>query len=148
MIRSYTDLHSFDNFFREDKFTWLSSKSKVADKNLHFRGTQHKLSCQFQFQKFFSSTILFLKSNQLIFFLQITRQMIAGQYKINSTNPSKMLQYLGGQYFQNFNFRVSNLVCLFGDVTVSSEPSGFFFVKFGSYHRLNLAVYLVFTEPK
>ena len=32
----YFDLLSFDDFFGEEKFSWLHLKNEVADENLHF----------------------------------------------------------------------------------------------------------------
>ena len=44
-IGSYTDLNSFDELFWRRKFSWLPSKNKVADENLHFQRHIVKLQC-------------------------------------------------------------------------------------------------------
>ena len=54
---------SFDIFFGEEKFSWLSSKNKVADEDFHFQRHENvfvKLQCLVLELLFISHLVIFL----------------------------------------------------------------------------------------
>jgi hypothetical protein len=71
------DLLSF-NVFGEEKFSWLPSKNKVADENLHFQ-RHTNISNQITMFSFFICQYVFRRQPAEFFFSQNIPQMKAGQ---------------------------------------------------------------------
>ena len=72
------NLVSYDDFFGEEKFSWLPSKNKVVVENLHFQ--RHKIFLvKFNFQ-FFYQPLCFQKAASFIIFFLKNCQMKAGQH--------------------------------------------------------------------
>ena len=91
----FTYLHSFDDFFGEETFSWLPSENKVDEENLRFQRHINfliKLQCLFLFYFFFFLLIktLFLEAGQLNF--SSSKKIDAGNYNIQLSIPVKILQ--------------------------------------------------------
>ena len=73
----YFELLSFDDFFGEEKFSWLPSKNKVANENLHIQRHTNllvKLQCSVP-----SLATFFRRQCAEFLFSKTNRQMKAGQ---------------------------------------------------------------------
>ena len=75
----------------KEKFSWLISKNKVADDNLHFQWHTNFL-VKLQCSVFFISLFAFRRQQAEFFLFKKIRKINAGQYKIPSTSPVKILQ--------------------------------------------------------
>ena len=91
---SNTNLHSFDDFFGEKKFSWLPFKNKVADENLH---SQRHTNFLVKLQCLVLELVFRRQSEEF-------RQMKTGQYNIH-----KILQFPVGLFKINANAKSENV---------------------------------------
>ena len=106
----YFELLSFDDFFGEEKFSWLPSKNKVANENLHIQRQTNllvKLQCSVPSLAIFleGSVLNFYSPKQIVKWKQVK---ITNMYDIKNTRTSGLAQ---GWYtiiisFSNFSLTV------------------------------------------
>ena len=82
----------FDDFFREEKFSWLLSKNKVTDEKSEHCNLMRNFVCFWQI--FIHHRLCFKKAARIIFLLQKIRQMKAGQNNMMLQTPELLCRFV------------------------------------------------------